>query len=255
MRINEDQKGVLDSLTIERISANPDSNIRLINSFENYRVNEKKCALRNKASQDDEAGITAYYLIKDACGKLMFYFSLKCGMLYDGSLYTKVHEEQARGFKDYYTDRGLGVEMCSLQLDMEIDGNGLILRGEHTYPAIELAHFFRNDNYDFKGWRERYQMPQIGTIIFWKFVIPCVLKARESVGCQYLYLFAADDSDDRKLVNYYADKLKFRTNSEVGTVKPVYDFTCEFMCQEIEPLKGKMDKFFNEEFNLTTDDV
>lgn len=249
MRISEEQKRVLDSLKVERISDDDSNvNIRLIGLFENRRVEQKDCALRNKASQDDEAGITAYYLIKDTDGNLMFYFSLRCGMLYDKKVYAKIQDEREKGFKEWANEKKI-IE------DIKIESNELILRGEHTYPAIELAHFFRNDNYEIEKWREAYNMPQIGTIVFWYFVVPMVLAARKYVGCQYLYLFAADDSDDKKLINYYADKLKFRTNSEVGTVKPIYDFTCEFMCQEIEPLEGKMNKFFNEEFNLTSDDV
>ncbi len=250
MRINEEQRRVLDSLKVERISDDDTNvNIRLIDLFENCRVNQKDCALRNKASQDDEAGITAYYLIKDTDGNLMFYFSLKCGMLYDRTVYAKIQKSQEK--KDFI---GWAHEKKVIE-DINIESNRLIIRGEHTYPAIELAHFFRNDNYEIEKWRKAYNMPQIGIIVFWYFVVPKVLEARKYVGCQYLYLFAADDSDDKKLINYYADKLKFRTNNEVGTVKPVYDFTCEFMCQEIEPLEGKRLKFFNEEFNLTSDDV
>lgn len=254
MRINEDQKRVLDSLIVERISNDP-NNIRLIGSFDNHRIEEKSCALRNEASQDDESGVTAYYLVKDTNGVLMFYFSLRCGMLYDKTIYEKIKDENEKHFEEFMNGKGSQQTQDSLEKDIEDEGNNMIVRGEHTYSAIELAHFFRNDNYDFNIWRERHCMPQIGTIVFWRFVVPTVLKAREHVGCQYLYLFAADNTDDKKLINYYADKLKFRTNSEVGTVKPIYDFTCAFMCQEIEPLKSKMDKFFNEEFNLSPDDV
>ena len=56
MRINEEQRRVLDSLKVERISDDDTNvNIRLIDLFENCRVNQKDCALRNKASQYYEA--------------------------------------------------------------------------------------------------------------------------------------------------------------------------------------------------------
>ena len=65
MRITEAQQQILDSLICERLSSNSD----------NLRAN-------------DEKGNIAYYLVKDSDGNILFYFSLKCGLLYD-----KIEEE------------------------------------------------------------------------------------------------------------------------------------------------------------------
>lgn len=68
-------------------------------------------------------------------------------------------------------------------------------------------------------------------------VIKLVIKSEENAGCQYLFLFAADTSEDGSLINYYDVALKFKKPTEIGTNKPRYDFCCEFMCEDINELK------------------
>ena len=254
MRITREQEEALNQLQVTRLSDCDDCLLRKISSFENTHINEKKCSLRNEASEEDAVGTVAYYLVSDAEGNIMFYFSLKCGMLYDEFIYPYLTTDKEKSFVEYAEAKGVDIEQTQLKNDLAIDGNALMTRGRHTFSAIELAHFYRNDNYDFNKWRAKNKFPQIGIVIFWRFVVPLVLKIKKQVGCQYLYLFAADDSENRKLVNYYADKLKFRSATEWGTVKPIYDFTCEFMCQEISHLETKMKKFFNEEFNVNPEE-
>ena len=91
-------------------------------------------------------------------------------------------------------------------------------------------------------------MPQrLGSIIFWKFIIPQVECLLEIVGCEYIFLFAADLSEDESLVNYYRE-LGFTDSSDHHVAIPLYDFTCKFMHQEINQLIEKQKRFF-ENFN------
>ncbi len=63
------------------------------------------------------------------------------------------------------------------------------------------------------------------------------------LGCRYMYLFAADDSEEKSLIKYYRDKLSFKTVSELDAdeyddsmvvpIMPFYDYTCEFMISKI----------------------
>lgn len=69
------------------------------------------------------------------------------------------------------------------------------------------------------------------------------------LGIQYLFLFAADFSDDRTLVNYYISVLNFNRGEERTTVKPIYDLSCEFMSQETKNLAEKRHAFL-ENFNI-----
>lgn len=47
----------------------------------------------------------------------------------------------------------------------------------------------------------------------------------EIVGCEYLFLFAADLSEDADLVNYYVDNLEFIDASEHRVI--IYEPTLE----------------------------
>lgn len=80
------------------------------------------------------------------------------------------------------------------------------------------------------------------------------MEAIKYVGSQYLFLFAADRSKDEKLVRYYEDQLNFTRPDELATAKPVYDFTCKFMCHDISSLEIERKAFFDN-FNPNPESV
>ena len=82
MRITDEQKRNIYSLVCERLSANED-NLRYVEDFINYKNESLADTLKNEAFEEDEKGNIAYYLIKNPDGKILFYFSLKCGSLYE----------------------------------------------------------------------------------------------------------------------------------------------------------------------------
>jgi hypothetical protein len=88
----------------------------------------------------------------------------------------------------------------------------------------------------------------LGAVVFWQFVVPIVLKVREYVGCEYLFLFAADDSTDLTLVRHYKNMMGFVDEGERATAKPLYDLSCKFMYQEADKLQQRREEFF-ENFN------
>ena len=69
-------------LHCERLSSN-DDNFRLIDEFSNSRNESLATALKNEAYNEDEEGSIAYYIIKNTEGRILFFFSLKTGLLYD----------------------------------------------------------------------------------------------------------------------------------------------------------------------------
>ena len=89
MKITEQQIAALESLTCERLSSNV-SNLREIEAFDNNRNENLVYALKNQAFTEDEENSIAYYLVKDEDGDILFYFSLKCGSLYDNYFNTEV---------------------------------------------------------------------------------------------------------------------------------------------------------------------
>ena len=82
MKIRGEQLALINSLRCERLSSN-EENFRLIDSFYSVRNNNVAEALLNEAYQEDESGIVAYYVVKDADKNVLFFFSLKCGLLFD----------------------------------------------------------------------------------------------------------------------------------------------------------------------------
>ena len=77
------------------------------------------------------------------------------------------------------------------------------------------------------------------------FIVEIILQAKDILGIQYLFLFAADLSDDGSLVGFYKDHLNFQRDAERATVKPIYDLSCEFMYQETKYLAEKCQEFFD----------
>lgn len=69
------------------------------------------------------------------------------------------------------------------------------------------------------------------------------------VGCEYLYLFAADNSPkdaDMELVNYYKVKMGFEEPEERRTTVPLYDLFCPLLYQKTKELERKQEEFFND---------
>ena len=143
--------------------------------------------------------------------------------------------------------------------------------GEHikqvkeTFPAIDIKFLGRNRAYqpgielDFK----------LGVYVFWEMIVPHILQISNLLGCRYVYLFAADNSettgetvplpamytpdydpyDDedageevvRKLIQYYSREFKFKLVSEYSTewkiLKPHYERSCFTMIQEVADLE------------------
>lgn len=126
MKISEEQAYALNQLQIQRLSECEDF-FQKITGFENKHINEKKCSLRNEASEEDENGTVAYYLIMDARGELMFYFSLKCGLLYDEFIYPYLEtDKKGQDFAEFAKSKGVDIEQKQLQKDLAIDGNALM---------------------------------------------------------------------------------------------------------------------------------
>ena len=218
-------------------------------------------------------------------GQILFFFSLKCGLLFDHFIKPELLErlrKLSEELDDISDDKSLtprqkqdvadvmekirackGVTISDLhklpqqKLDileeLEKELNDDIARVGKTFSGIELVHFCSNSETD-DLW-ENFELPQLrGSTIFWYFVVPQILKALKYVGCQYVFLFAADRSKGEKLVRYYEDQLNFQRPDELATAKPFYDFTCKFMCHEISSLEKEREEFFAN-FNPNPDNV
>ena len=141
--------------------------------------------------------------------------------------------------------------------------------GEHTqqvqdtFPAIDIKFLGRNKEY-----KPEIQLDfRLGVYVFWEMIVPHLLEIAEKVGCKYIYLFAADNTEQtvkvvadppmwtpdydpyadegevvkeeiRTLVNYYINELKFRYVSKYKILKPHYERRCYTLVQEVEHLQS-----------------
>ena len=131
-----------------------------------------------------------------------------------------------------------------------------------TFPAIDIKFLCKNKHYipkinlDFR----------LGVYIFWELIVPHVLKTAELVGCKYIYLFAADETDRTviktkkpimftrdydpyaeeeeeeqtvvlKLVEYYKNELKFNYVTKYKVLKPHFERKCFTLVQEVKNLE------------------
>lgn len=111
-----------------------------------------------------------------------------------------------------------------------------------TFAGVEIVHFCVNDAYR-TIWDKTGIRQKLGTVVFWQFIVPKVLELMKIVGCEYLFLFAADLSEDEDLVNYYIDNLQFADANEHNAATPMYDFACRFLCQKTCTLEKRRNAF------------
>lgn len=284
MKITKQQKEAISSLMCERLSTNED-NLRCVEDFSNSNDNLVR-TLQSEAFEEDGKGNIAYYVIKHPNGNILFYFSLKCGSLYESirgmdslqkarELYNSVIElkddpelnENDKVLFDSIIERirtGKGLIKQELSQISYSKKNQIIKELEHqseddlkrvgkTFAGVEIVHFCANENHR-DDWDSLKTDQKMGVVIFWSFIVPKIQEVMKHIGCEYIYLFAADTTPDENLVNYYKTYLGFENTNDYGTTISLYDYGCKFMYQKTEFLTEKQMKFF-ENFNRDEDAV
>ncbi|MBQ9653632.1 MAG: hypothetical protein IJV32_05345 [Bacteroidales bacterium] len=283
-RITEQQEEILESFSIERLSSS-DINLQLVGNFSNPKSESLTNKIQSEAFEEDENGSIAYYVIKNKeDGGIVFYFSLKCGQLYDKLIekeqlrlinnlfqyFDEIEKEDSTSEEDRRLIKEIresvrtskGVSKADLDKIQKKDNKAVtdieniftenLQRVGQTFAGIEIVQFCANENYR-KFFDSLGFFPHFGAVVFWRFLVPIVLEVRKHIGCQYLFLFAADTSDDESLIRYYRT-LRFTDAGEHGAVIPLYDWTCRFMYQEISGLPQGKEEFFGD-FNRDEEDV
>lgn len=290
MQITKEQLDILEQFSCERLSQRPEHK-DLLKNFRNEKGSPLVEYLNERAWEEDENGITAYYLVKAPDNQVVMFFSLKCGALFDPldeagmkqsvvtakKLLQAIQNVNKGGdeklsaiqlLEQYRTGQDISLAEIQrvvkngakanrfldlLNSDREREENQQIIRVGHTYPSIELVHFCTNDNAK-AFWKKCSLGHPMGEVLFWRYIAPIIYEIQNQIGCQYAFLFAADASEDGTLINYYNVSLKFEQPNNVGTSKPSYDFCCEFMCQKISDLKKNRQEYFDN-FNPDVDDI
>lgn len=266
-RITPAQEAVLDRFTCQRLTDDRKNNL-LVWEFHSRRGRGLADKLKFDAWQEDTEGIpAAYYVIKAPSGRIAMFFSLKCGTLCDPGYVAQVMESYHRNEElitalkemhsyddalDYIEEirstttfpvewspddifeevRDIYQTKRKLKKEKKSEPSDKILRVDVAFPAIELVHFCVNDLVR-DEWKALGLGRGLGETMFWKFVLPKMLEINRLVGSEYAYLFAADTSRSETLINYYETALHFERPTNIGGIKPTYDFLCTFMCKRL----------------------
>ncbi len=278
-KITQEQKDFLKTLTCQRLTDSLE-NQELIRTFHND-INGGLARNLYQGWQQDEQGAVVYYLIKDKQGRALFYFSVR-----SGSLHTPGKTQRARNLflrakrlrkamrtgdgpkwaleelERHKVDGVLPQEVCdqiesrymwykelmnTMEDYMSDDIQKKVISADRCYAGVELVHFVKNTTYEDLWYDTCMCNHTLGEVVFWEFVAQKVIDMNKLVGCEYIYLFAADmDEEERALIRFYHDKLKFHVAEDLGTVRPRYDDGCIFMCQRVEDMKKSKRAFFRD---------
>lgn len=234
------------------------------------RNNNLESYLKDSAWKHDEDGITRVYVVREPDNKkIVLFFSLKCGITFttyelDDSFrkLTDVERQFVKFMVDarkagnddlfyQYLENGKSIfhEKNSLLARIaehryntkneirEVNDVHNVMKVSECYASVELQHFCRCDDYQLK---DEIKFP-LGFGVFWQKIVPKVKEIADLIGCEYLYLFAADrsdNSDDNKLISYYKEALGFYDIDDEGVIllKPGYDKDCVGLLQKVSGL-------------------
>lgn len=212
-----------------RLTADRQNNA-MLPSFASVRNAGLAQYLKSKAWDEDERNYRAYYLVKDG-ERIVLYFSLQCGML------VKCNRKELTGIT--HKQNGERTEYFLEHNKIDVT---------KSIPAIELAHFCINDSYRRRkaNWvvKQGVEEYSVGAYVFYEYIAPRVIKVMDVVGCQYLYLFSADD-ESGKLSMYYEDVLKFGFMDQMACVRQGYDEGLECMTLKKDSLIRDYNRFMD----------
>lgn len=262
MNINQEQKDILDKLHCVRISSYPNA-IRLVESFDNSQNEVLVDFIKGDAFDEDSAGKSACYIILDSNDDILCYFALRSGLLYDefqewreyekykkinNILKDRIARTNSEEAKILLTENEKKLQEAQDNLKKIIgliEAFPLHKQVDRSYAAIELSHFCVNENYR-KKW-EMYNLGdrnRLGITVFWNFIVDKAIQVSQLIGCEFLYLFAADTTPDHFLINHYKGFMGFREDMKVLSLQPKFDFRCTFLCNTIDAFKLGRESFF-----------
>lgn len=268
MKITEDQLDILNSFSVTRLKEE-DSLLSEVNAFENPKNENLVAYITGDAFDDDAKNRCACYVVRDGDGEILCYFSIKCGLLYSEfeelkkfekfkNHKIKLMELQQRSddaqVREYIAEIRTKLKEAKEEIERLLGKFDSMPPNKHvakSFPSIELTHFCVNEAYRKKWQTYRFSARnRIGSTIFWHVIVSIVEKIRNLTGCEFLYLFAADSTSDRHLVNHYKNMMGLREEMTMSALQPIYDFNCAFLCANIDSLLKTRREFY-QDFNIT----
>lgn len=267
VRVRDVDSHILESISGAKVNGRELSNI--INLFKHpCHINDELCS--NLAS----------YLVLAPDDTVLIFFSIRCGELFEKVDHEKIRiaraaleglkslsrqssnpltfEEQKNALSAINEAKmaGLSFEDLSHLIGKKLDyvadegkePNKLVSRVSKVHSGVELK-FYGTNEAGKVYWKKTGLLRKMGLTLYWKFIIPKLEELQKIAGCQYMYLFAADEEADGHLVNYYRTALHINANHDLSSNKPHFDYTSVFLYQEISELLKQRDYFFST-FNI-----
>ena len=282
MALTQEQANLFASFEVRRAREIEPSVLRamkgpMVNGTEDHNIID--LFVSNKYLQDDLNGHLASFVVLAPNGLPMLFFSLRCGELFERVNPAKIlsgcrffdeikscmnnpqlSEEQKRNEIMLIANRmqreGLTIDdvmeltskQQSIKADEELEVDKDLNRVSEVHPAIEIKFLGKNTVAD-SYWKS-LGLPvdkKMGETLFWTKVVDTIDQMMSMVGCEYVYLFAADNEADGELVQYYRVRLNFDSNLKVSANKPHFDFQSQFLFQSVKDLFSAQ-KTFMENF-------
>lgn len=278
MQIKPEQEAILSECKCVRVR---NCNQQILSTIVGAKLNSQEQSnlihlFRHPKHIDDEfKRHLASYLVLAPDNTVLMFFSLRCGELFEKvddkkietartaykalqTLYRNsqnpVEEErnQAIEILRHIAESGLTIDEILNLVDEKKDyfadegkePNELVSRVSKVFPGVELKFYGINDA-GRKYWKTTGLHHKMGLTLYWKFIVPKLEELQDIVGCQYMYLFAADKEADGHLVTYYRTALHINANHFLSSNKPQFDYSSVFLYQEISELQKQRDYFFN----------
>ena len=288
MRINREQQTLLERLKCVRLNDGDESLLSTIScpKINGMETGIDELFRTHQELEANRDGKVASYLVVDHHSTrqpvVLMFFSIRAGELFRQSIYTSEQIELASDMLHAFSifernkdalssseivfllkiikkakDKGIDIDNAkaivkfheSYIKDTKKEPSEGVNRVLDVFSGIELKLFGINDNA--KDHWDSFKLPRsMGETLFWSFLIPKIAEARSLAGIEYLYLFAADNTPDGRLINYYQSRLHLNCDEELSTNKPHFDYQCRFLYQRIDELLRRKEDFFQ---NFTID--
>lgn len=262
MRINKEQESILNEFQCIRVNSIDPACLHSISGPIIDGTNRSPLIdhFRNsKHLDDDKAGTLASYIVVNKTGEILLFFSIRCGELFEKidpqkmvlshNAMVGVNTLKNTSLSD--EDRNIALQAIKNALnaglsygdfrfyakkkrnyigDLSKEPSKIISRVSVVYSGVELKFYGINDNAKI-FWNGLNLPKKMGETLFWYFIVPKLEQLREIVGCQYMYLFAADREADGHLVTYYRTVLHIKESLRLSANKPFFDYESMFLYQ------------------------
>lgn len=113
----------------------------------------------------------------------------------------------------------------------------------NSYPAVKIEYWAKNYSSRAKEIVSEYKSlfgRKLGEDVFWGIIAKKILEGSEYFYCQYCYLFAADNSKNEKLTDYY-ERLGFKKLDDLNVLCSNDDAECPCLAMPMLQIRERVE--------------